>query len=164
MTDLEPTPPAATASPATDSWEALLEAMRRRYPGQRDSVLFCIHKLQQNPDLGLRDFRAEADLHGIPLAGRSLHSARVLLGLAVATKPKAATTAGAATASPAPAPAAAVGRRRARGAATDLAAIEAEIVAGVQRLQAAATAETARLRAAIAEALEVLRGALAGDA
>jgi hypothetical protein len=67
--------------PRTDSWEALLATMRNRYPGASDGILFCILKLQGNPDLKLKDFRQEADLHGIKLGGRALHSAKVLLGL-----------------------------------------------------------------------------------
>lgn len=49
MTEAETNPPAA------DTWDGILANLRRRYPGQKDSVLFCIYKLQQNPDLTLRD-------------------------------------------------------------------------------------------------------------
>ena len=89
-----PVSPTPTPEADADGWDALLAALRRRYPGQKDSVLFCVHKLSQDAELTLRDFREEARLHGIPMAGRALHSARVLLGLAPANKP--------ATANPAP--------------------------------------------------------------
>ncbi len=74
---------AATAhqAPKNDTWEALLATLRNRFPGASDGILFCILKLQQDPELKLRDFRQEADLYGIKLGGRALHSAKVLLGM-----------------------------------------------------------------------------------
>lgn len=142
--------------PPTDTWEGILAALRRRYPGQKDGVLFCLYKLQQNPDLGLRDFRAEAELHRIPVAGRSLHSARMLLGL-VRTAPE--PTAAPAVAIAAPAPR----RRRTRApSAPDDggAAIERQVVAAVRQIQSAAGAEAEQLRAAIRQAIAILQRAL----
>ena len=162
MTDTD-TPPSAP----TDSWDALLDVLRRRYPGQRDSVLFCIHKLQQNPDLTLRDFRDEARLYGIPVAGRSLHSARVLLGLQKPTPARAAATDeadGEAEGSGADdlAPATAPRRRRARsGEGEDASAsIEQQVVAAMRRMQSAAEADTERLRDAIRDAIAILQRAI----
>lgn len=80
------------SDPSPDSlhtWESTLAALRRRFPGLRDSVLFCIRKLQQNPELTLRDFRAEAAHLGIPVAGRALHSARALLGIGAVSRARA---------------------------------------------------------------------------
>lgn len=150
MTDPE------SAVPPADTWEGILAALRRRYPGQKDGVLFCLYKLQQNPELTLRDFRAEADLHGIPVAGRSLHSARMLLGLLRAAP------------EPAAAPAPTVDspprrRRRARGpSAPDDggAAIERQVVAAVRQIQSAAGAEAEQLRAAMRQAIAILQRAL----
>lgn len=146
--------------PPVDSWEGILASLRRRYPGQKDSVLFCVYKLQQNPDLTLRDFRAEAELYGIPMAGRSLHSARLLLGLAreESTKPDAA---------PAPslAPLPRLVRARKSGQAESTndggASIEAKVVAAVRQIQSAAGAEAGQLRAAIQQAIAILQRALA---
>ncbi len=150
MTDLEPTAPAA------DTWEAILEGWRRRYPGQRDSVLFCIHKLQQNPELTLRDFRDEARLHGIPVAGRSLHSARVMLGLA-----KGAVSAASTAAMDAPeADVASTPRRRQRAADGEMASIEDQVVTAMRRIQSAAGAESERMRAGIRQAIAILQRAL----
>jgi hypothetical protein len=151
VTDLDP------AAPPADTWEALLAALRRRYPGQRDSVLFCIHKLQQNADLTLRDFRAEAELHGIPMAGRSLHSARLLLGLARPEAPAGEPATEPAASAPAPR------RRRSAAAGADNASIEAQVVAAVRRMQSAASAGTERLRAAIRQAIATLQRALDED-
>lgn len=142
MTDPEPLPA------PVDTWDSVLAALRRRYPGQKDSVLFCIHKLQQNPDLTLRDFRAEADLHRIPMAGRALHSARVLLGLPGGAKP-----------SPAPTPARAARRDP---VADDGGSIENRVVAAVRQIQDAAGAESERMRGAIQQAIAILQRAL-GD-
>lgn len=148
MTDTESLPPAA------DTWQSMLDALRRRFPGQRDSVLFCIHKLQQNPDLSLRDFRDEARLHGIPVAGRSLHSARVLLGLQKA-QPRAAAQPEAEADAPPPAR-----RGRGRAPASTSASIEDQVVTALRRLQTDASAEAERLRKALRQAVAILQQAL----
>ncbi|MBL9079344.1 MAG: hypothetical protein JNL08_17720 [Planctomycetes bacterium] len=153
MTETEPVSPAAT-----DSWDALLEAMRRRYPGQKDSVLFCIHKLQQNPDLTLKDFREEAALHRIPMAGRSLHSARVLLGL---QKEKPAEPVAREAEPAAPSTPATARARRGRESLAETDSIEQQVVAAMRRMQTAAGAETERLRDAIRQAIALLQRALA---
>ncbi|MFY8153840.1 MAG: hypothetical protein ACOVOI_17300 [Hyphomicrobiales bacterium] len=142
------------SSASTDSWEGILETLRRRYPGQKDSVLFCIYKLQHNPDLTLRDFAAEAKLYGIPTAGRALHSARQLLGLIKET--------------PAPAPVLeevpVTRRRRDRTPETDDggASIETKVLAAVRQIQSAASGEAEQLRAAIRQAIAILQRAV-GD-
>lgn len=81
---------AAPASVPTDeplavpgTWEGDIAALQERFPGTRIGTLFCVHKLEQDADLKLRDFKAEAELRGVPLNGRSYHGARVLLGLEV---------------------------------------------------------------------------------
>jgi hypothetical protein len=152
VTDLEPTAPAAAA----DTWDSILDGWRRRYPGQKDSVLFCIHKLQQDPELTLRDFRDEARLHGIPVAGRSLHSARLLLGI---TKAAPEPTTLAVDAVPMPAK-----RRPQREAAADPTSIEDQVVAAVRSIQSAAGAEGERMRAAMRQAITILQRALGDDA
>lgn len=81
----EPQAIPSTAIPGT--WDGDIEALQARFPGTRLGTLFCIHKLEQDADLQLRDFKAEAELRGVPLSGRSFHGARVLLGLEVA-KPR----------------------------------------------------------------------------
>lgn len=136
----------------TDTWEGMLDSLRRRFPGQKDSVLFCVHKLTQNPELTLRDFRAEADLHGIPTAGRALHSARVLLGLQQET-PKPTTKAAAA--------AAAHPRKHRTPEADDGGvSIEAKVLAAVRQIQNSAGAEAEQLRQAIRQAITILQRAL----
>lgn len=143
-------------APAADTWEGILAALRRRYPGQKDSVLFCIYKLQHNSELTLRDFRAEAELHGIPMAGRSLHSARILLGL---QKTEAASAPALEPIEPIERPA----RRRPRDTAPaddGGASIETRVLAAVRQIQSAAGAESDQLRAAIRQAIAILQKAL----
>lgn len=158
MNETEPSP-----LPATDTWEGILAALRRRYPGQKDSVLFCINKLQQNPDLSLRDFRAEAELYGIPMAGRSLHSARVLLGLVKEEKEDK----DAVTADPLRDALAPLQRPTRRTRTRDRAdegshggSIETQVLAAVRQIQTAAGAEAETLRAAIKQAIGILQKAL----
>lgn len=163
MTDTETTPPAA------DTWEGILDALRRRYPGQKDSVLFCVYKLQQNPDLTLRDFRAEAELYGIPMAGRALHSARGLLGLQQdAPKPRGKAAAAApereelaAEALPRLARAERRKAREERAAAGD-GSIETQVLAAIRQIQSKAGGEAEQLRAAMRQAIAILQRAL-GD-
>jgi hypothetical protein len=141
--------------PSADSWEGILANLRRRYPGQKDSVLFCINKLQQNSELTLRDFRAEAELYGIPMAGRSLHSARMLLGLIKESTPS--------SAPPEVAPLSKIVRKAKPGTADDDAAgnsIETKVLAAVRQIQSAAGADSENLRQAIRQAIAILQRAL----
>lgn len=147
-------------SPATaDSWDGILANLRSRYPGQKDSVLFCLFKLQSNPKLGLPDFRDEAALHGIPMAGRALHSAKVLMGLATA-KPRVKRVVPAehptsdATSSRT--------RRQRAGVVSADGSIENKVLDAVRQIQSAATAEADDLRKAVREAVALLQRAL-GD-
>ena len=155
MNETEPSP-----LPGTDTWEGILANLRRRYPGQKDSVLFCINKLQQNPDLTLRDFRAEAELYGIPMAGRSLHSARLLLGLVKEEKAEPVADRVREALAPLIRPA-----RRPRAKAEPApdhegVSIETQVLAAVRQIQTAAGAEAETLRAAIKQAITILQQAL----
>ena len=149
MTDPEAAPP------TTDTWEGILEALSRRYPGQKHSVLFCIYKLQQNPDVTLRDFRAEAELHGIPVGGRTLHAAKELLGL---NKPQAAASPAAETT-----PATPARRRQRTGEPGAGDSIESKVLAAVRQIQSNAGAEADQLRDAIRRAIAILQQALDGS-
>ena len=62
-------------------WDVEFAKLHEHFPGATDGVLFCVHKLQQDPGSKLKDFEPEADLHGLKVTGASFHSARVLLGL-----------------------------------------------------------------------------------
>jgi hypothetical protein len=141
----------APTEPEVNSWDQLLAALRARYPGQKDSILFCVWKLQNNPEASLRDFRDEAEMHGLTLVGRSVHSAKVLLGLAdplpkVVRKPRV-------VAEPAPV---AMPKR----SSAPVVGVESKLVAAVEQLQNAAAEENARLRAALQAVLDIVDDAL----
>jgi hypothetical protein len=156
VTELAP----VSSHPPTDSWEGILEALRRRYPGQRDSVLFCIYKLQQNPDLTLRDFGAEAKLHGIATAGRALHSARQILGLireSKPVKPSPGHNLAAELLADDPRP---VRQKRAPEADDGGASIANKVLSAVRQIQSAAGSEAEQLKVAIRQAIAILQRAL----
>ena len=77
MTELQP----ATSSPSP--WDAEFQRLRERLPKIKDSILFCVHALQQSPGIALDDLKAQADLHRIRVTGGSLNAARRLLRPAV---------------------------------------------------------------------------------
>jgi len=134
-------------APAPDGWAASLEALRARFPGQKHSVLFCVHKLQQNPAFSFRDLRDEAADRAIPMSGRALHSAKVLLGITEAKPRRSRTT---------PAPP----TKRSAAAARSGQAIEDQVLSAVRQIQTAASGEATRLRMAIKQAISVLQRAL----
>ena len=152
------TEPSNEAPATADSWDGILANLRQRYPGQKDSVLFCVHKLHGNPELGLPDFREEAKLHGIPMAGRALHSAKVLLGLAT-VKPRAPKATKAETA-PSDEPRATRTRRVRGGTSAADGSIETKVLDAVRQIQSAAGAEADKLRTAVREAVAILQRAL----
>ena len=142
--------PAPQHTPERTEWDNIRDQLAARFPGQKDSVLFCVSKLQTTPSAGLADLRDEATALGIPMAGRALHSAKVLLGMAQAkprrpNKPK-----------PADAPTQPVTAPRPH--AEDV--IEDQVLSAVRQIQSAAGAEADRMRAAIREAIAILQAAL----
>lgn len=154
-----------TRSRIDQDWQQLLDRLRERYPNQKDSVLFCLHKLQQNPDLALPDIRDEARLHGIPMAGRALHSAKVLLGLAApstrrprAPKDERQPTQERAEAAPVASSSPRQHARRAEPTAGG--SIEQRLSAALAKLQSSANADTERLRDAMRRAITILSDAL----
>lgn len=165
---VEPAQPEQTAQQPTDEWARIFEGLRQRFPGASEGVLFCIHKLQQNPDVKLRDFKEEAALHGVSLSGRSHYSARVMLGLEPPPPPrgkKAAAEAeeGDGDGHEAPSSRARSTRpgRGAAGAGED--EEENPAIAALRRFQREQTEEVERLRQSIREALAVIDEALADD-
>lgn len=142
--------PSLASQDPSDDWTTRRDALRAAHPGQKDSVLFCLHKLQQDPAVGLRDLRDEAAVRGIPMAGRALHSAKVLLGLAQ-PKPR-----NADRSKPASAPTTTDSRP---SAARDL-PVEDQVLAAVRQIQSAASAEADRMREAMRRAVEILQRAI----
>lgn len=154
MTETAPQP-----EPSKDDWQVRLSELREQHPGQKDSILFCVHKLNQDPSVGLRDIRDEAARLGVPVAGRALHSAKLLLGLA-APKPRA-TDFFAAPVSATPttittAPQLATPAPGADGQQP----IEDQVLTAVRQIQSAAGEDATRLRAAIHRAIAILQEAV----
>ena len=126
------------------AWDAEMAALRSRFPRASDGILFCIHKLQQDPYLTIPDFRGEAELHGIRLGGRALHSARQLLG--IDQRPKKLKR----TAEPEPEPTAELPTTSMAG----------DVISALRQLEQDTTRETKQLREAIRKAIEILQSAL----
>jgi hypothetical protein len=164
------------------NWNDAVEALRERFPGTKDSILFCIHKLEQDASLGLKEMREEATEAGISLAGRSLHSAKVLLGMGepVTRKPRAAKDedesadeAPAAADSGEEAPKKRRGRPKGSGKKAPVArerasssgnssfhSIENQMLGAIRQIHDAAAKQNAALVAAVEEAIAVLQAAL----
>ena len=154
MTETAPQP-----TPPADDWQARLTKLREQHPGQKDSILFCVHKLEQDSTVGLRDIRDEAARLGVPVAGRALHSAKLLLGLA-APKPRA-TDFFAPPPSRTPTTVAPAPQTPVTGAVDpDQPTIEDQVLTAVRQIQSAAGEEATRLRAAIQQAVAILQDAL----
>lgn len=166
-------------------WDEAVASLRERFPGKTEGILFCAHKLLSDPEAKLPDFRGEAGLRGIELSGRSLHSAKVLLGLAapsVRRSPKKpATTEGsdprvteetadesprartASTSKPATtsrATTASKSTRRTPGSPAIMASPSEALEAAVRHIQNAAREEAESLRDAMRSAIEILQDAL----
>ncbi len=132
----------------TPTWETAKLALEQEFPAERESILFCLHKLRQDPELTIPDFREEAKSLGIKLGGRSLHSALVLLGLAEQVqrgvrspnldKPK--------------------HSRAAKNNAGD--ALGNQLIQSIRQIEEESSSEARALRLAIRKAVEILRSAL----
>ena len=71
MTDTE-----ASSSPTASDWNTTVLELRERFSGQKDSVLFCLHKLEQDAVLLARVTGSE----GVELLGPGLVGGRGGLG------------------------------------------------------------------------------------
>lgn len=153
-TELEPIPADTTPSQANaGTWDAAFTALKARYPKAKDSIVFCIHALQTNPEIAIDDLKAKAAMHGIRVTGASVNAAQRLMA---PEEPRSATEA----AEVAPAP-----RKRGRPTRTAQAAgngmdAEAMLRQVVAKMQAQSGAEAERLRAAIRKAVAVLQTAV----
>ncbi len=146
--------------------------VKRRFPDASPGIVFCILKLEQNADLRLKDFKAEAELHGIRLSGRSFHSARVALGLEAAKVRQPRTTAtetvadagaesGAETVEAQPAPRRVVRRPTPRApSARPLDGEESPAIMALREFEARNSAEVERLRSVIREVVAIIDAAL----
>lgn len=135
-------------------WDSMLAELRARHPDASDGILFCVFKLQQDPAASLKDFREEARLHGLSVSGRSLHSAKQLLGLTGPAAPRRRSK-----------PDSGRHRREQAAAKEDYQgeegpSLEDRMIDTVRQIQESATSQSRRLRAAMQEAIRILQRAL----
>lgn len=152
-TELEPLPTATSSKANAGSWDAAFAALKARYPKAKDSIVFCIHALQANPEIALDDLKAQAAMHGIRVTAASVNAAKRLMA------PEAASDAQDAEPAPVAAKPKARRGRPARAAAGEMDA-EAMLRQVVAKMQAQGGKEAERLRAAIRKAVAVLEAAV----
>ncbi len=158
-----------------ESWDDALVRLRGHFPDAKEGILFCVYKLLQDREANFRDFRDEAMTRGVGLSGRSLHSAKVLLGMAEPAKRKPKQRAveveeefedDEAPRTPTRRPSAprAVGRPSAvkhrMPAAGSTPSVEGALRQAIAQIEEAAQVENARLKDAIRDAIEILQAAL----
>lgn len=137
------------AETLTSSWQESKTSLELEFSETRESILFCAFKLRQDPELTIPDFREEAKALGIRLGGRSLHSARVLLGLAAQAQHGARSPKQRAEAQQ---------TRASKGGKSD--ALGTQLVDAIRQIEEQASQEATALRSAITKAVEILRAAL----
>ena len=155
--ELDSLPAATTVTSSkanAGTWDAAFAALRARYPKAKDSIVFCIYELQNNPEVALDDLKARASMHGIRVTGASVNAAQRLMAPEEAgSEPEAAEVE--------PAPRKPRGRpaRQQKAASNGLDA-EAMLRQVVAKMQAQSSAEAERLRASIRKAVAVLEAAV----
>jgi len=171
-----PTTAIAVPAPAGSSpWDIEFDRLRQRFPGAKPPVLFCIHALQQRPDVALLDLKAQAAMHGVKVTNSAWDQARQLLAppaaeaqprsLQVTRDPTTTPRQPAPTAQSAPTATPATTQAKAVLVAADAAEGPVERMTRfvIAALQAAGEAKAEQLRCAIHEALTVIGAALDGD-
>lgn len=156
------------------SWDEALPVLRQRFPKASDGILFCVQKLLLDTELALPQIRGEAELHNLKIGGRSVHSAKVLLGLAEKSvrrkkvvEPEVTETEVEVEAQPTitrrpRAKAATTPSRAAPSSAAPSTATDT-LVAAIQQIQDGAREEAEQLRAAMRDAIQILTDALGED-
>ena len=142
-----------TTATATDPWTQQFEQLKARYKHVRTPILAALNILLHDPDIGLEDAKARAQLHGVRITAASVAAAHRLRAQADAVP------ATSKVAPPSPAPATPRQPRRARvpSPALDAASMIQEVV---QKLHRETGAEAERLRAAMRKAMSVLQAAV----
>jgi hypothetical protein len=142
-----------TTPPENNPWAENLAAQKARFPNAKDSILFAIAALQDNPDIEIDDLKALASQQGIRVTAATVNAAKRLLD------PENATTPVVASAALNPAPARERLARRVRAAETPLDA-NALIQDVVAKIQAQGNAEVERMREAVRKAITALEAAV----
>ena len=148
----------ATAPIATPTennpWAEILAAQKARFPNAKDSILFAIVALQDNPDIAIDDLKTLASQQGIRVTAASVNAAKRLLDPENATTPVVAP----AGLNPVHARERLVRRVRAAETPLDANALIQDVVA---KIQAQGNAEVERMREAVRKATTALEAAVA---
>jgi len=162
MSDQLPLLPASEPKP-DNAWDEQFDRLRKRFPGVRDTILFCVHALQNGSEVHLEALKAQAAMYGLRITGASLNAARRVLNPESVPRQRRRAQQPAAPPGAAPVPAhVAAPRQRGRGGVPEQAQAEVEVMirAVVAKVQAHADARLQRLRDAVDEALRILREVL----
>lgn len=142
-------------APTPTSWDQEFANLKARFPRAKDSIVFCLHALQQSANIAIDDLRAQAMMHGIRVTASSLTAAQRLLNPAqVTSSPR--------TKASVPQVPSALQQPRTRTVRVADSPVDAETMIRqmIGKLQSQNTAESARLRDAIRKAIAVLQSAL----
>ena len=154
MTETELAPETVPATTTTQTWDAQFQALKATFPRAKDSIVFCVHVLRQNPDIAIEDLKAQAAMHGIKVTAASVNAAQKLMAPATATS---------APTTPAAAPLSPTGstrparRVRATKPAVDTEALIRNVIG---KIQGQGSAEAERLRDGIRKAIAMLQSAV----
>jgi hypothetical protein len=85
-TDMTATAPITTPT-ENNPWAENLAAQKTRFPNAKDSILFAIAALQDNPDIPIDDLKTLASQQGIRVTAASVNAAKRLLDPENATAP-----------------------------------------------------------------------------
>jgi hypothetical protein len=89
-TDMTATAPIIITPTENNPWAENLAAQKTRFPNAKDSILFAIAALQDNPDIAIDDLKTLASQQGIRVTAASVNAAKRLLDPENATAPVAA--------------------------------------------------------------------------
>ena len=150
-TELEPIPTTKQTNAA--SWDTAFAALKAKFPKAKDTIVFCIQALQNNPEVDIEDLKAQAVVHNLRVTAASVNAAKRLMAPPEVDSDK--------DSEPA-VPKAAPVTRRTRGprAAETPLDVEDLIRGTVAKLQAQGNAEAEKLREAIRRAVATLQAAV----
>ena len=142
-----------TTPTENNPWAENLAEQKARFPNAKDSILFAIAALQDNPDIAIDDLKTLASQQGIRVTAATVNAAKRLLDPEHATTPVGA----AAGLDSAPARERLTRRVRAADAPLDANALIQDVVA---KIQAQGNAEVERMREAVRKAISALEAAV----
>jgi len=157
-------------APVPSAWDADFQRLRERFVGIKDSILFCVHAMQQNPDIALDDLKPRAELHGLRVTAASWNAALRLLApprevRLVVDAPLATEAEPELEPKPVTPPPRVMPVRKPQQAPAPASpphgSVENMLLQVIDTLRAEEGERTERLRAAVREALDVIRDALA---